>query len=141
MGLVVTLGLVGSVEAGATDKLYWTNALNNIRRADLDGTNAQILVPIGPVVARGIAVDPVRGKVYWTERDTARIRRANLDGSNPEDFVTAQTEALGIAVDPVGAKVYWVNGGPPKSIRRANLDGTDVEDLISTGQLFTSRST
>ena len=41
-----------------------------------------------PISTRvGIAVDPDEGKLYWTETESGKIQRANLDGSSVEDLV------------------------------------------------------
>ncbi|MYD62181.1 MAG: hypothetical protein F4W91_14170 [Gemmatimonadetes bacterium] len=64
------------------------------------------------------------------------MQRANLDGSDVEDLVTAGLDRpSGIALDVVTGKMYWGdydNYGTAK-IQCANLDGSDVEDLVTTG--------
>ena len=45
---------------------------------------------------RGVAVDRVGRKIYWTER--GRIRRANLDGRNHQDVVTGLGTPISIAL-------------------------------------------
>lgn len=86
----------------------------------------------------GIALDLAAGKIYWSESNPGRIRRANLDGSNLEDILTGLQEPLWITTDVENMKIYWTERGAGK-IRRANLDGTDVEDLftdlVSPGRL------
>ncbi len=75
-------------------------------------------------------MDLVGRKVYWTDRGTDALRRAGLDGTDPEVLVSGLIGVRGVAVDPSRAKVYWTHGG---DIRRANLDGTDVEQVLSPG--------
>ena len=71
------------------------------------------------------------GKMYWTDPDTAKIQRADLDGMNVEDLVTTGLDApLGIALDVAGGKMYWVHQLPGK-IQRADLDGMNVADLVT----------
>ncbi len=74
------------------------------------------------------------GKMYWVDRGTDKIQRANLDGSNIEDLVMRPTlgNPVGIALDISGGKMYWVDETTDK-IQRANLDGSNIEDLITTG--------
>ena len=69
-------------------------------------------------------------KMYWTDEDTGKIQRANLDGSNIEDFVTGLIAPESIALDVAGGKVYWTDKVTGK-IQRANLDSSNVEDLIT----------
>jgi len=64
--------------------------------------------------------------VYWIE--LAKIRRANLDGTNPVDLVTGVNGGQGLALDLTNNHVYWIE---TSKIRRANLDGTDPVDLIT----------
>ena len=79
------------------------------------------------------------GKMYWTVWETAKIQRANLDGSQIEDLVTTGLDSpSGLALDVARGKVYWVDAGTDK-IQRANLDGSQIEDLVTTG-LFVPRN-
>ena len=78
-------------------------------------------------------MDVAGGKMYWTDRDTNKIQRANLDGSDIEDLVTEGLKSpQGIALDVAGGKMYWTDRDTDK-IQRANLDGSNVEDLITSG--------
>ena len=38
------------------------------------------------------------GYIYWVEAGTSKIRRANLDGTNPVDHITGVNEGRGIAL-------------------------------------------
>ena len=69
-------------------------------------------------------------KMYWTDEATGKIQRANLDGSNIEDFVTGLITPEAIALDVASGKVYWTDKETNK-IQRANLDGSNIEDLIT----------
>jgi hypothetical protein len=72
--------------------------------------------------------------MYWTDSFTAKIQRANLDGTSIEDLVTGLVDPFGIALDVAAGKMYWTDVGTGK-IQRANLDGSSVEDLV-TGLSF-----
>jgi hypothetical protein len=77
-------------------KIYWLEADDNpaaIRVANLDGSSSVTVLSAGggsdATEPHGLAVDPVVGKIYWTESGcgdpaSGRIRRANLDGSGAE---------------------------------------------------------
>jgi hypothetical protein len=67
--------------------------------------------------------------IYWIEMGGGKIRRANLDGTNPVDLITVNN-AFGIALDLTNNHIYWAEVGTSK-IRRANLDGTNPVDLIT----------
>ncbi len=107
---------------------------DSIRRSDLNGNNVITIVP-GAVDPRGLAIDPVDGKLYWSDAGSVprTIQRANLDGSNVETLVSFPTvpETLNeIALDLVNGKIYYTNslGG---TVFRANLDGTNQETIAS----------
>ena len=71
--------------------------------------------------------------MYWTDLNTAKIQRANLDGSGVEDLVTSGLSGpLGLALDVGAGKMYWTDWETNK-IQRANLDGSGVEDLVTSG--------
>ena len=74
-----------------------------------------------------------QGKMYWTDRETDKIQRANLDGSQIEDLITTGLDSpSGLALDVAGGKMYWMDAGTDK-IQRANLDGSQIENLVTTG--------
>lgn len=73
------------------------------------------------------------GKIYWTDRNTRKIHRANLDGSEIEDIVTrVGYYPADIVLNTIAGKMYWTNHFEAK-IQRANLDGSNVEDLVTSG--------
>ncbi|MCY3684352.1 MAG: hypothetical protein OXH16_23395, partial [Gemmatimonadetes bacterium] len=72
-------------------------------------------------------------KMYWTDRGTRKIQRADLDGSNVEALVTTGLgQPNDIVLDIGGGKMYWTDYGTNK-IQRSDLDGSNVEDLVTTG--------
>jgi sugar lactone lactonase YvrE len=113
--------------------VYWSDyGVGAVSRVRPDGTEAGPVIT-GASVPIGIAVDAGSGKLYWVEAGTARIRRANLDGTSPEDVVaTGPGIPYGIAVDVAGGKVYWTEYPGGDGIQRANLDGTGVETIHVT---------
>jgi type II secretory pathway pseudopilin PulG/ribosomal protein L12E/L44/L45/RPP1/RPP2 len=72
-----------------------------------------------------------RTDIYWADEEVDMIRRADLDGSNIEDLVTAATmKPKALALDLAGGKMYWADE-EVQMIRRANLDGSNIEDLLT----------
>ena len=72
-------------------------------------------------------------RLYWTDAEADRIRRAHLDGSGVEDVVdSGLVNPRGLAVDSAAGKLYWTDYGTDR-IQRANLDGSQVEDLVTEG--------
>ena len=64
------------------NKIYGTDIAGGtgaIRRANLDGTNVQVLVTgLSFSFLWDLELDVTKGKIYWTEAGGNRIRRANL---------------------------------------------------------------
>jgi Low-density lipoprotein receptor repeat class B len=125
----------------AARHVYWTTmgAVNandgTVERADLDGTNAVILVPSGGTFTpKQLKIDPRHGKIYWSDREGMRVMRANLDGSMVEVLVEtasgdaarrdAQNWCVGIALDVDRGHVYWTQKGSGGNgrILRAGLE-------------------
>ena len=115
-------------------KIYWTNPVEGIQRADLDGTNVEQLVKPELRYPADIALDVDGGKIYWTDsgRRGWGIYWSDLDGSNLKSFPRGGG-AIHIALDVDGGKIYWtaiggldVNG----AVERANLDGSNSEILF-----------
>ncbi len=97
----------------------------------LSTTTIQALITIGLTVSTASAQ-----KMYWADSSSGKIQRANLDGTNIEDLVSAEeaNNPGAIALDLTADGIYWAAfaffGG---RIQRADLDGTNVE-LILTGE-------
>ena len=90
--------------------------------------------PGNPSLPAGIGellIVVAEGKMYWVDSKTAKVQRANLDGSEVEDLVTTGLEhPTDLALDVAGGKMYWSDRLTDK-IQRANLDGSQVEDLVT----------
>ena len=149
----------GRVMAIALDahagKVYWVSYQPNaIQRANLDGSDVEILVSDGvgtPGYApSGFAIDTHHGYMYWSHSyPNSGIYRANMDGVvetvlsweiKPwwEDGPSYWGEShgnlrrpRGIAVDSTAGKMYWIGsvdqeyGGTV--LVKNNLDGSHVE--------------
>ncbi len=67
----------------------------SIHRCRLDGTDAEMLMSFPDSEHQlAIAVDSTDARLYWFDRSTRLIRRANLDASDPEDFLELSTESV-----------------------------------------------
>jgi sugar lactone lactonase YvrE len=102
----------------------------NIKRVNTDGTG---LLTLSGTATRGLALDAINNKVYWTEGlgGDAGIHRMNLNGSSPEAvFTTANGDPIadpeGIAIDAADDHMYWLDAA---QVLRAKLDGTAFEVL------------
>jgi 3-hydroxyacyl-CoA dehydrogenase len=135
-------------------KLYWSDREGmRLMRANLDGSNIETLVETGQGERDrrdqrnwcvGIAVDPERGKIYWTQKgpDNAgegRIFRASLEipeGESPanrtdiEVLFAGLPEPIDLDLDLRNRMIYWTDrGNPPRgnTVSRAPID-TESKD-------------
>jgi DNA-binding beta-propeller fold protein YncE len=102
----------------------------SIRRIGTDGTGLTTLVVTGRGL-RSLDVDPVAGKIYWTDVDNFVIRRSDLDGGDIEDVVNSGLVfPAAIDVVPALGKMYWLD--QDSWLASANLDGSDSGVLIDS---------
>ncbi len=131
----------------ANGMMYWNNDVTKLRppgvyRSALDGTSAELVIPMTLIGPNAVAVDSVNGKLYWSQRMsvsplTGTIHRADLDGTNAEVLmeITPGHKAAALALDVADNRLYWAEpvdfmGGFGGSIKRSRLDGTEVETLF-----------
>jgi hypothetical protein len=131
-------------------KLYWCDREGmRVMRSNLDGLQIETLVDSSKGDARpgtdqtkwcvGIAVDPDRGQIYWTQKgpDDAgkgRLFRAKIDipksetASNRSDIEVlfeGLPEPIDIELDLKKRLIYWTDrGDPPRgnTVSRASMD-------------------
>ncbi|MBN2272407.1 MAG: hypothetical protein JXN61_17480, partial [Sedimentisphaerales bacterium] len=75
--------------------------------------------------------------LYWTDKDSAKIQRMNLDSGCIEDILTSAdglVEPRGLAIDIAAEKMYWTDG-QNRVIHRSELDGCGKVELV-TGLSF-----
>lgn len=117
--------------------MYWTEwgdgaAIGKVSRANLDGTDEEELIMIPNGLLKGMALDLVQGKMYWTDCTFSKIQRANLDGSLVEDLVAPTIGTPNaLDLDHLNGKIYWTDFSFGK-IRRANLDGSNIQDVLTS---------
>ncbi|XP_020846577.1 low-density lipoprotein receptor-related protein 2 isoform X2 [Phascolarctos cinereus] len=86
--------------------------------------------PLGAGFPIGITVDPVNGKMYWTDHGTesgipAKVASANMDGSQRKTLFTGNLDHLEfITIDIKEQKLYWAVTSTGV-IERGNVDGTN----------------
>ena len=131
-------------------KLYWCDREGmRIMRANLDGSRTETLVDSSHGDARpgrdatkwcvGIALDPERGHIYWTQKgpDDAgqgRLFRANAEvpkGANASNRADIELlfdhlpEPIDLELDLTNRLMYWTDrGDPPRgnTVNRAPMD-------------------
>ena len=114
-------GPSGAFNLAVSDShLYWTEPGSSINRANLDGSDAEVLIPSS---AYNLAI--YGNHLYWINPGQS-IGRANLDGTDADPtFISGLgSGSWALAVD--AGHIYWANF-LDGDVRRANLDGTNVE--------------
>jgi DNA-binding beta-propeller fold protein YncE len=125
----------GSGHSHKSEQLFFTDIFlptfsdGLIERLNADGKGLKSLVSTGDG-ARGLAVDPVNRKIYWSDVNRHVISKADLDGKHPKDIVTAGLDfPVDVDIDIKGRKIYWSDPLQNK-IGRAKLDGTHQTFII-----------
>uniref|UniRef100_A0AC35U3P2 EGF-like domain-containing protein n=1 Tax=Rhabditophanes sp. KR3021 TaxID=114890 RepID=A0AC35U3P2_9BILA len=109
--------------------LYWVDSsLNTIEVANLDNQGARaILINENVDQPRGIAVDPRKALMFWSDwGQNPRIEKANMDGNTKiywPNTISLDFTTRGIAVDPRKALMFWSDWGQNPRIEKANMDG------------------
>ena len=113
----------------------------DISQADMNGDGQIDYVDVWLIATQFVlqqigeqdGIDAGPSRMYWVDRGTHRVQRANLDGSNVESLVTTGLSApKDLALDVAAGKMYWTDDGTDR-IQRANLDGSQVENLVTAG--------
>ncbi|HEX5008243.1 MAG TPA: hypothetical protein VFV70_14095 [Hyphomonadaceae bacterium] len=129
----------------ASGKLYWSDREGMaIQRCNLDGSALETIVSTGSPAGNrgeqrrwcvGIALDPSRGHVYWTQKggDNAyegTIRRTNMQmprgatATNRSDIITLfsrMPEPIDLDLDLATRTMYWTDRGD-NTVSRAPMD-------------------
>jgi hypothetical protein len=71
--------------------------------------------------------------MYWTDKDSAKIQRMNLESGCVEDILTSEDGLVnprGLAIDIAAEKMYWADS-ITGVIHRSNLDGSGDVQLVT----------
>jgi len=132
--------------------IYWDTVRGGIKKMSADGTGKQDVISYTGMTKwealSGLSIDSVEGKMYWTYSDNSynnihKIKCANLDGSQIQDFFNGGTE-YDFAVDSVNRRLYWandfigsvnLNGSNPSYFYAGNLT-CDIDIDSAAGKLY-----
>ena len=125
--------------------LYWGDGDTLYRiRVDVAGSKETVVGypwAIPGQLIKGVVVDPVNNRVYWTSQpsssssSTGYIRRANLDGSGLTTIYTdtAAPWPTYLAINPATSQLFFTHGGDSNgdAIKRVNLNGGGEATVVS----------
>ena len=129
-----------------SEKLYWGERSKSggvIKRADFNGTNVEALVTLSSV-PRGIVVDAVRNKMYWTNSDL-QIQTATLEGEEISTVIQLEEDILEETKRSCSSGgIFWLlviplsyGGGCDTETVRINLTSpTDIAVNTADGRLY-----
>ena len=126
-------------------KIYWAGSWSGtIQRADLDGSNVEVL--FDPIVRQPYGIALYLDKIYWTDWMKGTIQRADLNGQNIEILISGLNRPRDIAL-LAGDKIYWTEatgitgrirwrgrfwaGFETGKIQAANLDGSNIKEILT----------
>jgi DNA-binding beta-propeller fold protein YncE len=145
------------------EKLYWCDREGmRVMRCNLDGSQLETLIEAGRGEADsrdqtrwcvGLAIDPNRGRIYWTQKgpDNAglgRIFSANVEipagqtaatRTDIEIFFDGLPEPIDLEIDQQHRVLYWTDrGDPPRgnTVNRASIDNKPAEPEIVVSHLM-----
>ena len=117
-------------------KVYWVEEIgentSRIRRANLDGTNAQLVKDL-KIRIRDMIVHTKTGTLYLASGG-GKIQSIKVDGSQfRRDLITGLKNAKSLTLDSVDNNIYWVEHGEKQTsrIRRATLDASNIQTFLT----------
>lgn len=109
---------------------YGVGSDTSIKRVNTDGLNPTTLLNTAGGGIKDLALDLTSStkKMYWTSYNS--IKRANLDGSSPEDLSSEGAPPYGIDVGvPTNNLLYWTDS---YSVSSRNNDGTGSLTVVTS---------
>jgi sugar lactone lactonase YvrE len=124
----------------AHGKVYWADDMDDdsdvvvpgkIYRANLDGSDSEVIVTMDDAQFRAIALDLKNGKMYFNDVNNEDFYMAELDGSGATPILSG-VYGYAMFVDTKHDKLYFDEQNA-EELQRANLDGTNVETVDDNG--------
>ncbi|WP_158792143.1 3-hydroxyacyl-CoA dehydrogenase [Granulicella sp. L60] len=105
-----------------------------------DGSDLKVIIGGGQRHPDGLAADPERRHLYWTNMgnpvaNDGSIFRSDLDGGNITVIVPPGSTFTPkqLQIEAKSQKLYWCDREGMR-VMRCNLDGTEIETLVQTGE-------
>ena len=120
------------LESCAASQVYWTALCCGLRRANLQGSNEELVTSAD--FASGVAV--LEEDVYWADWMQGRILRHHMASGREEAIVTGLASPVDVALDAVRKEIYWSDVGLGRT-QRASLETRKVETLNMSWAIMT----
>jgi hypothetical protein len=114
-------------------KIYWSDVSTTmdrqIRRANLDGSQAENVIGTGSFAPESLVVDGQRQKLYYY--GTGSIAEIDLVTRTQKTLINAPSvDVSGVTLDVRAGKIYWSERAAGR-VQRANLDGSGTESVLT----------
>ena len=132
--VAAALALIASASTADVVKIYWGGSNSTISRANVDGSDVEVILDHSPSSLQALEIDSAGGKIYWGEPDGAssRIRRANWsNGSSVETIQVFTQNPQGIVLDFEAQHLYHTNNGGNPRINRVDFDGGNPVGIVN----------
>jgi hypothetical protein len=108
---------------------------------DTEGNIVRTLVEATGATPDGVAIDPVKRQIYWTnmgehwEQNDGFIERINFDGSNRTMIIPrgGTTTPKQLELDLTNRLIYWCDREGMR-VMRSNMDGSAITTLVVAGK-------
>ncbi len=136
------------MSAATSDRLLVLEAIPpRLLSMSLDGTSLDVLVDNLNGTPDGIAIDHVKGHIYWTNmgedwsENDGFIERVDFDGSNRTVVIPkgATFTPKQMQVDAEAGLLYWCDREGMR-VMRSRTDGSDITVLVQTGSTEAERA-
>ena len=124
----------------ANGKVYFSDRYANaIKRANLDGTNVDIVVKDTEYPV-DLAIDFKTRSLYWTAREAGGLYRADVDGNDIDGtrltpIITGIQAPIGVTIDRENNKLYYTEvivSEQSGHIWQSNMDGSKARKVATT---------
>jgi sugar lactone lactonase YvrE len=127
--------------------VYWTNMgsvygganLGTIQRMRIETERIETILPVGTTnTPKQINIDNKARKLYWCDREGARVWRADLNGGAPEVLVSGHglAQPVGLALD-VEKRQFYFSDRVSRKIYRAGFDAPEGQSPETRGDVET----
>jgi sugar lactone lactonase YvrE len=127
--------------------VYWTNMgslsgganLGSIQRMRIDNELIETIVPVGLTnTPKQINIDNKARKLYWCDREGAKVWRSELDGTSPVILVSGHglMQPVGMALDVEKRQLYF-SDRVTRKIYRAGFDAPEGQSPETRGDVET----
>jgi hypothetical protein len=128
----LVLMTMASVSNAEIAKIYYAGNSGIISRANLDGSNVEVISTLTTGDVQGLEIDSAGGKMYWgTPATGGEIRRANWSDGSAEQMISTILNPQDLVLDLEAGHLYFTSSTANPRLRRIDLDGGNDTAIVS----------